>query len=36
MGTPFTSLATSVRSGYDLAGWYVNAAMVDSEIKNLD
>ena len=35
MGTGFSSLSTSRRSGYDFAGWYVNAAMVDNVIKNL-
>ena len=35
-GTAFTSLSTSTRPGYDLAGWYVNAAMEGSEIKNLN
>ena len=36
MGTAFESLATSTRSGYTFDGWYVNAAMVGSEIKNLE
>ena len=36
-GTYFESpLPTSLRSGYSFGGWYINAAMEDSEIKNLN
>ncbi|MBQ6678180.1 MAG: hypothetical protein IJM71_09045, partial [Clostridia bacterium] len=35
-GTAFDSLPTSVREGYDFNGWYVNAAMPENNILNLD
>ena len=35
-GTYFNSLSVTTRPGYDFGGWYVNAAMVGSEIKNLN
>ncbi|MBQ7521182.1 MAG: InlB B-repeat-containing protein [Clostridia bacterium] len=35
-GTYFESLATTSRAGYTFEGWYANAAVVDSDIMNLE
>ncbi len=36
MGTAFETFPTSTRPGYDFSGWYLNAAMPENNILNLE